>query len=489
LIAPRFLLLKTQGSKQMISKIIAFSLACLLAFAPLRASADQSPAYVDTAVAVSGLGMMGGYNNALLATQSCNSGTSAPANLEDGAVAGQCWADTSVAGYLIIRRYDGTALQWIEVARIDTTNHVSVPQIGGGTIPTLASSTTTDFGSVPQAVKTISGTTTITSFGSSARTGTRHTAIFAGVLDLTHNATSLILPGAATITTAAGDLADAIYLGGGNWRVVNYTRANGNAVANPAEPLGSVKFGVFSSVPTGYVYGYGQAISRASFPGYLATASKAVTATRTSGNATLTSVSDTSQFGAGMPIEGSGIAAGCTIVSVTSNTIVTNSTSCVTANGATTVTVFLTGYGTAGTSSTVGVFNCAGVMLAGRTNLSGTDNANITTSGVSIDGTAVNATGGAQTVTLAQTALPNATLTATGTISTGGGLTIGLPSGATSIATRGDLASFSSYPVGQYSLTTFTGGATSSLNGGVTQTAVNKMPPTRIADCIVRVSP
>ena len=44
-------------------------------------------------------------------------------------------------------------------------------------------------------------------------------------LTLTHNATSLILPGAANITTAAGDTGTAISLGSGNWVVTDWQRA------------------------------------------------------------------------------------------------------------------------------------------------------------------------------------------------------------------------------------------------------------------------
>ena len=40
---------------------------------------------------------------------------------------------------------------------------------------------------------------------------------------LTHNATSLILPGSANITTTAGDTAEFLSLGGGNWICLNYS--------------------------------------------------------------------------------------------------------------------------------------------------------------------------------------------------------------------------------------------------------------------------
>lgn len=476
----------------MINRINALLLSIAIAIAPISpAMASQDASYADTSVQTSGLGLMQIYNLALKAAQSCNSGAVAPNNLQAGAEAAQCWADTSVAGYTIIRRYDGTSSNWIEVYRLDTTNHILVAAVGGGTIPTLASATTTDLGSVPQPVKNISGTTSITSFGSSAQPGTRHTMIFQGALTITYNAASLILPGAGNITTANGDLAEAIYLGSGNWRVVNYTRADGTAVANPALPLGSVVYGDFAATPTGFAIGDGSALLRTSFPAYLAAVTKAVTATRTSGNATLTSVGDTSKMGVGMPVEGAGIAVGCTIASLVDNTSITlNSGTCVTANGATTITVFLTGYGTGGDSTTVGLKDCQGRALVGRDPSA----ARVTTAGSSINGKALNASGGAQNVTMAQSALPNATLSVTGTVTTtasSGAAAISPSTLSTASTQAGESGPNLFYNSNQYAsiAAIFSSGLTASLNGNVTQTAVNKMPPVVVAECVVRVLP
>lgn len=96
---------------------------------------------------------------------------------------------------------------------------------------TIASASTTDIGAQAEAYLTVSGTTTITSFGT-VRAGTIRFLQFSGILTLTYNATSLILPGAASITTAAGDTAVFVSEGGGNWRCVAYQRA----VTSPARP-------------------------------------------------------------------------------------------------------------------------------------------------------------------------------------------------------------------------------------------------------------
>jgi hypothetical protein len=61
---------------------------------------------------------------------------------------------------------------------------------------------------------------------------------FTGALTLTHNSTSLILPGGASITTAANDGAVFRSLGSGNWLCVAYQRASGQAL------LGSETFDI-----------------------------------------------------------------------------------------------------------------------------------------------------------------------------------------------------------------------------------------------------
>lgn len=92
----------------------------------------------------------------------------------------------------------------------------------------LASAATTDIGGQNALAVEITGTTTITSFGTTYN-GPRFLR-FTGALTLTHNAATLNLPGAANITTAAGDTCIAYpNQGATGWHVVNYQRAN-NAV-------------------------------------------------------------------------------------------------------------------------------------------------------------------------------------------------------------------------------------------------------------------
>jgi len=98
----------------------------------------------------------------------------------------------------------------------------------------IASATTTDIGAATGNFVKVTGTTTITGLGT-VQAGTRRIVEFTGILTLTHNGTSLILPTAANITTAAGDVATFVSLGSGNWKCTGYMRANGNPVVAPQQ--------------------------------------------------------------------------------------------------------------------------------------------------------------------------------------------------------------------------------------------------------------
>lgn len=77
----------------------------------------------------------------------------------------------------------------------------------------------------------VTGTTTITSMNTTA-VGNVVKIHFDGILTLTHDATNLILPGAANITTAAGDEAEFVEYASGNYRCTNYTKASGEPVVS-----------------------------------------------------------------------------------------------------------------------------------------------------------------------------------------------------------------------------------------------------------------
>lgn len=134
-------------------------------------------------------------------------------------------SNTSITGQSL----DGSIAN---MSAMDNTLQAILGMLGRWTSSdTLASATTTDIGAQEEAYLTISGTVTITSLGT-ARTGTMRFLMFSGVLTLTQNATSLILPGAANITTAAGDTAIMVSDGSGNWRCLAYQRASGGIITS-----------------------------------------------------------------------------------------------------------------------------------------------------------------------------------------------------------------------------------------------------------------
>jgi hypothetical protein len=78
----------------------------------------------------------------------------------------------------------------------------------------------------------VTGTTTITGIAASWN-GRAALLRFDGALQLTHNASNFSLPGAANITTAAGDWALFVQTASGVWRCALYGRANGEAIVAP----------------------------------------------------------------------------------------------------------------------------------------------------------------------------------------------------------------------------------------------------------------
>jgi hypothetical protein len=100
--------------------------------------------------------------------------------------------------------------------------------LAGAVDPTtdVASAATCDIGAALTDNVNITGTTTITSFGT--QPDRIRFVSFAGALKLTYNGTSLILPGLGDITTLAGDTAVFRSNALGQWRCICYQRVSGN---------------------------------------------------------------------------------------------------------------------------------------------------------------------------------------------------------------------------------------------------------------------
>jgi microcystin-dependent protein len=123
----------------------------------------------------------------------------------------------------------------------------------------IASATTTDLGAVEGKFHDITGSATVTSFGT-VRAGLEKVLTFEGGVTLTHDATALILPGGANMLTAAGDVATFYSEGSGNWRCTSYQHATASFV-----PAGAIIDYAGTSAPAGWLLCYGQLVSRTTY--------------------------------------------------------------------------------------------------------------------------------------------------------------------------------------------------------------------------------
>ncbi len=123
----------------------------------------------------------------------------------------------------------------------------------------------------------ITGTTTITSFGTATTAGIRRTLIFDGALTLTHHATNLICPGAANIVTVAGMVIEVIAETTTAWRVVSITHPSisstelsyldglTSAIEARLIPVGTVIDFASPTAPAGYLKCNGALVSRSAY--------------------------------------------------------------------------------------------------------------------------------------------------------------------------------------------------------------------------------
>lgn len=132
---------------------------------------------------------------------------------------------TTAAGDRMIVRGDGSGNARV-IAYIPATGY-PVNMAKGADI---ASAATVNLDTATGDFVHITGTTTITAI--TLASGKKATVVFDGALTLTHNATTLILPGAANITTAGGDRATFRGDGSGNVRCIQYTKADGRAIVS-----------------------------------------------------------------------------------------------------------------------------------------------------------------------------------------------------------------------------------------------------------------
>lgn len=141
------------------------------------------------------------------------------------------------AGQKVICIYDADNTRWQIVSPLGNpsavlgantftgTQTLSGAALNGAARVDVASAATTNVGAAASNYVRITGTTTITALDTVA-SGIWRDVVFGGAMTLTHNATTLILPGGANVATAAGDTAIFFSEGSGNWRCVSFTRAS-----------------------------------------------------------------------------------------------------------------------------------------------------------------------------------------------------------------------------------------------------------------------
>lgn len=98
----------------------------------------------------------------------------------------------------------------------------------------VTAAATTDLGAEEGDLITLVGTTEVTSFGT-ADAGITRKVVCASATPITYNATTLIIPGSASIVTAAEDWFIAQSYGSGVWHIVAYTRRDGSPLVSEVD--------------------------------------------------------------------------------------------------------------------------------------------------------------------------------------------------------------------------------------------------------------
>jgi hypothetical protein len=128
------------------------------------------------------------------------------------------------ASYIV--EFDGTYWQLIGAVGGNLLNAVNENYVSG-----VASAATVDLGIQTGNYIQITGTTTITSFGSTGQAGQRRTIVAAGAFTITNSANILI--GGGSYTTSVGDVLTFNYEGAGVWRQTGAALASGGPLVAP----------------------------------------------------------------------------------------------------------------------------------------------------------------------------------------------------------------------------------------------------------------
>lgn len=148
-------------------------------------------------------------NNALAAIVSSNSGATEPATT----YAYQFWADTTTG---LLKQRNAANSAWITLFTLangpldKATANTVLAALNLAKGANVASAATTNIWATDGNLIHVTGTTGITSLGTAVQAGATRTVIFDGVLTLTHNASTLVLPGGSNYTTTANEVIEFI---------------------------------------------------------------------------------------------------------------------------------------------------------------------------------------------------------------------------------------------------------------------------------------
>lgn len=165
---------------------------------------------------------------------------------------------------------------------------------------------------------------------------------------------------------------------------------------------GDLKVSSRISAESGWLFAYGQSVSRTTYSLLFSALTTATTATTASGSSTLSAVAtDLSGLGlVGAKIEGSGIPSGTTITAVTATTITMSANATASASG---VTITAVPWGNGDGSTTFNVPDFRGRAIFGRDNMGGSAASRLTST--TFAGDRLGNSGGAQTHALTEAEL------------------------------------------------------------------------------------
>ncbi len=158
--------------------------------------------------------------------------------------------------------------------------------------------------------------------------------------------------------------------------------------------------------PDGFLFCYGQAVSRTTYAKLFAALSLSLAVTTTSGSASVSAATvDITTVGLiGAKVEGTGIAAGTTITAATSTTLTLSANATASASN---VALTIIPWGNGDGSTTFNLPDRRGRAGVGRDGMGGTPASRITTAATGINGAALAASGGEQAHVLDVTEMPS----------------------------------------------------------------------------------